>query len=668
MRFRQHQAAARDETSRLFGWFALLLLALVLAVNLLMALAYKLFLPFTQGYPALFFETNTLLIVLFVLGGCWVETHRLREGGGVRVAHWMGGREVTDGDNALERRLLNVVDEMALASGQSPPRVFVLPREDAINAFVAGWDDADRALAVTRGALERLTRSELQGLVAHEFGHIKEGDLPLSMRTIALVWGLSLIHGYGQALMAADDQGRVHPLPWLMGLVFTTVGWLGWLAGRVLQAAVSRQREHLADACAIQFTRTRDGLGNVLRKIWHDQQALAGRMHNPATAMIAAMLLHEPEGVHWLATHPKLSERIRRICGTVLPPIPAPLLREVPREAARAPRRPGSAPAGVMQAADGTVPGASVESTDPASTARASAALPSGQQPGEARSHLDPVQAASMGAAALSHAQREAQQRLQRRQGPLEIRLVLLALMMDPTNVRERKLWMQLAEPLQHASRILEDVAQLHPTMRLPEFERVTEVIRQLDLAQRRDVVVLARDLLRADGRVSPRDRLWWLTLRHRLGMKTPRQPFARPVTGQGQGLLELDKTSRQQVGALTAYLARFVPHDEGSDGQLAAASLAWYAGVMARCGQAPESSRQPPPVPDTDSLMNALAAVQELSWMMRPLLLKAWVEEAFNHSPKGVLDHRTADALRLMADLVDSPLPAMLAAHYGVR
>lgn len=662
MRFRQHQAAARQETTRLFGWFALLLLALALAVNLLMALAYKLFLPFTQGYPALFFETNTLLVVLFVLGGCWVETHRLRDGGGVRVAHWMGGREVTDGDNALERRLLNVVDEMALASGQATPRVFVLPREDAINAFVAGWDDTDRALAVTRGALERLTRSELQGLVAHEFGHIKEGDLPLAMRMIALVWGLSLIHGYGQTLMAADDQGRVAPLPWLMGLVFITVGWLGWLAGRVLQAAVSRQREHLADASAIQFTRTRDGLGNVLRKIWHDQQALAGRMHNPATAMIAAMLLHEPEGVHWMATHPKLSERIRRICGTILPPIPAPLLREVPREAARGPRRKPGMPGAMLQATpDSDSTGGATPDANSAEQGQASV------QPAERASALDPVQAATLGSTARSHAQREAQQRLALRHGPLEIRLVLLALMMDPTNVRERKLWMQLAEPLQHASRILEDVAQLHPTMRLPEFERVTEEIRQLDLAQRRDVVVLARDLLRADGRVSPRDRLWWLTLRHRLGMKTPRQPFSRPVTGQGQGLIELDKTARAQVAALTAYLARFVPHDEGSDGQLASASLAWYAGVMARCGLPPEATRQPE-VPDTDHLMNALAAVQELSWMVRPLLLKAWVEEAFNHSPKGVLDHRTADALRLMADLVDSPLPPMLAAHYGVR
>lgn len=668
MRFRQHQTTARQETTRLFGWFALLLLALVVAVNLLMALGYKLFLPFTQGYPPLFFETNTLLVALFVLGGCWVETQRLRDGGGVRVAHWLGGREVVDGSNALERRLLNVVDEMALASGQPMPRVFVLPREDAINAFVAGWDESDRALAVTRGALERLTRSELQGLVAHEFGHIKEGDLPLSMRLLALVWGLSLVHGYGQTLMAADEQGRVHPMPWLVGLVFITAGWLGWLAGRVLQAAVSRQREHLADASAIQFTRARDGLGNVLRKIWHDQQALAGRMSHPAASMIAAMLLHEPEGVHWLATHPKLSERIRRICGTVLPPIPAPLLREVAREPAPT-RRPNGKATGALLAsgeADGGIaPHAAGDSETPGHAHEKAHGQADGRSGGP--SAHDPIQNAARGGAAQSHAHREALQRLQLRQGPLEIRLVLLALMMDPTNVRERKLWMQIAEPLPHASRILEDVAQLHPASRLPEFERVSEVIRQLELTHRREVVLLARDLLRADGRVSPRERLWWLALRHRLGMKTPRQPFARPFTGQGQGLLDLDKGERAHVAALTAYLARFVPHDEDKDGQLAPASMAWYAGVMARCGVSPELARQPV-APDTDSLMITLSAVQELSWMMRPLLLKAWVEEAFNHSPKGVLDHHSADALRLMADLVDSPLPAMLAAHYGAQ
>ncbi|MDE2078109.1 MAG: peptidase M48, partial [Burkholderiales bacterium] len=161
MRFRQHQEQAQAQTVRLFIWFAILLVALALSVNLLLALVYKLIMPLSIGYPALFFETNTAVVVLFVLGGAWVETQRLREGGGPRIAHWMGGREIIDPDDGLERRLINVVDEMAIASGQPVPRVFVLPREDAINAFVAGWDATDIVMCVTRGALDRLTRAEL---------------------------------------------------------------------------------------------------------------------------------------------------------------------------------------------------------------------------------------------------------------------------------------------------------------------------------------------------------------------------------------------------------------------------------------------------------------------------------------------------------------------------
>jgi Zn-dependent protease with chaperone function len=673
MRFRQHQDTARQETTRLFVWFGVLLLALVLAINLVMGVAYKLLLPFTQGWPNLFFETNTALVLMFVLGGCWVETLRLKDGGGVRVAHWMGGREITEASNTLERRLLNVVEEMAIASGQPAPRVFVLPREDAINAFVAGWHDEDRALAVTRGALERLTRHELQGLVAHEFGHIKEGDLPLSMRLIALVWGLSLVHGYGQNLMAADDRGHVHPLPWVVGLVFTTVGWLGWLAGRVLQAAVSRQREHLADASAIQFSRSREGLGNTLRKIWHDQQALAGRMRNPSASMIAAMLLHEPEGVHWMATHPKLSERIRRICGAVMPPIPAPLLREIPPEPSRPRKTRGLPPGAVLNAqndhaSDHANDHAGNSSHDPAQgpSAPADTETPghtSTRPPAGARgSAHDPTQPPP---SAERQAQaREALGRLQRRQGPTEIRLVLLALMMNPDNPSERKWWLQHAQALPQADQILDEVAQLLPHSRVPEFERVTDTLQTLDVDARREVVILARDLLRADGRVSPRERLWWLVLRHRLAATGARPAMMRPVTGQGQGLIELSKVQRTHVSTVSSYLARFIPEDEHGPGAWHSASTAWYRGVMQRCGVEDTPPGVVPP-PDADQLMTALAAVQELSWMVRPLLLKAWVEEAFNHSPKGVLRQDTADALRLMASLVDSPLPAMLAAHY---
>jgi Zn-dependent protease with chaperone function len=646
MRFRQHQSAAQAHTTRLMLWFGVLVVALTLAINLLLALLYKALLPGSMGFPNLFFETNTGVILLFVVGGAIVETQRLRAGGGARVAHWLGGTEITDPDDALERRLLNVVDEMAIASAQPVPRVFVMRREDAINGFVAGWGSSDIALTVTRGALERLNRAELQGLVAHEFGHIKEDDLALNMRMLALVWGLSLIHGYGQTLMQPNHEGQVNPLAWLVGLVLTAAGWMGWLAGRILQAAISRQREFLADASAIQFTRTRDGLGNVLRKIWHDQKLLAGQMQNPAAEMVAAMLLHEPGQAHLLACHPQLSERIQRVCGAVLPPLPARLLREQVTEARRP--RAHAMPEGVLAAVphEGlTLQGASAAPQRTSNTLH------------------DPIQAHDEGWSARLHADREAQARLQRYQGPTEQGLQVLALMLDPANDAERQWWAVRCQVLTHGARILEDVQALLPQHRMPEFERVTAALVHAPIELRRQVVLDARNLLRADGRITPSDRLWWLTLRHRLNSQTAGTPLIVPLTHHAADIATLPTAERAHIAALSAYLARFVPMPERADG-VHPASQVWYDQVMQRCGEDTAATLMPTP-PDADGLVHALSAVQELSWVLRAILVKAWVEEAFNHSPQGLLSDDSADALRMCACLLDTPLPPMLEAHY---
>jgi Zn-dependent protease with chaperone function len=640
MQFRQHQRQGRQATFSLLAWFAVLLATVALCVNLLLAIAYKLFLPFSHGFPPLFFETNTGLIVLFVLGGCFVELQRLRSGGGPRVAHWMGGRELVSPDQATERRLLNVVDEMAMASGQPLPRVYVLNREDAINAFVAGWGPEDLVLCVTRGALDRLTRAELQGLVAHEFGHIKEGDLPLYMRLLALVWGLSLVHGYGRTLMATDDDGHVNPLAWLVGFVFAIAGWLGWMAGRLLQAAVARQREFLADASAIQFTRAKDGIGHVLRKLWHDQQMLSGRLRHPSADMLAAFLLHDASATAWLASHPPLSERIRRIYGTIMPPLPAPLLHLQAVEPARA-LRDTMAPT-----PEGGIAAAPIGAATPDMRASPLTPLGTARPPDEAKV-----------------AEQAALSRLRHLSGPTERRLIVLALMMNRDNPREVRLWEQMAEGVYEPSRILADLASLSPHRRVPEFERVLGEIALEALPVRRALVEQARDLLRADGRVTPRERLWWLALRHRVSERQTRQAYVRPTTGQGHELDQLAAHEAGYVASLSAYLSRFVPCDE-AEGAAAQASRDWYTGVLQRCGI--DVARHPLQAPDADALMHALAGVQELSWMLRPLLMKAWVEEALNHSVQGLLTDNTADALRLAAQLIEAPLPPMLEAHYA--
>ena len=330
MRFRRHQEAVENATWGMLAGFALALLLLVVAVNVALALAVRLTLPFIHAYPPLFFETNTAIVLLFVLGGCWIETVRLREGG-PHVARLAGARPADPANRLqggrLERRLVNVVQEIALAARTRPPAAWVLARDLNINAFAAGWSADDAVIAVTQGALERLTRAELQGLVGHEMGHIVRGDTRLNTRLIGLVWGLQMVHGFGRSLVARDEQGRFHAGA-LIGLALVAVGSLGWLAGRILQAAVSRQREFGADASAVQYARTVDGIGGVLRKI----AGLAPIDAPRAPASLAHLWVAESRGSgllgwrRWLATHPPIGERLRRLYGRSVDALDAPLL------------------------------------------------------------------------------------------------------------------------------------------------------------------------------------------------------------------------------------------------------------------------------------------------------------------------------------------------------
>jgi Zn-dependent protease with chaperone function len=675
MRFWQQQSEARSQTLWLLLWFVLLVLALVVAVNAVLALGFKLLMPLHMGWPRLFFETNTAVVLLFVIGGCWVESSRLRDGGGARVAHWMGGAEVQDTGDALLRRLLNVVDEMALASGQPPPRVFVLPRETAINAFAAGWTAQDAAVCVTQGALDRLTRAELQGLVAHEFGHIAEGDGRLCMRLLALVWGLSLVHGWGRFWMRADEVGRVHVAPWVLGAMLAALGWLGWLAGRLLQAAVSRQREFLADARAVQYTRDRDGLGQVLRKVLHEQQTSTDRLSHPQADAIGFLWLHTGSWMSWLASHPPLPERISRVYGGTRPPLPTtfglsphePMPLEPRATAFASDAHAHQQMAAALPGALGDVHqgGRTAVLTDAAPPISATVtAIAPGQDLGrpEDASRFRPAKVLAPRLVPDVDTT-QALGRLERLSGPMQRRMALLAFLMTPQNQAEQRFWEQSTRDLHGAAAILADVRSLPPSWRLPEFERQLGRMAYEGVEQRRSLVLAARELLRADGKVSARDRLWWLALRHRLGDVAQRNTFIRPVTGQGRELNELADDERDHVAQLSAYLARLLPQDS-PEALPSPQGLAWFQGVMRRCQ--PSGGRLPPcQPPEADSLMHALAGVQELSWMMRPQLVRAWVEEALNHSPGGLLSPEAADALRLMAGLLDTPLPPALAAHY---
>ena len=334
----ESQRDARGATRKLLLAFALTVLLLVLLVNAALALAWGLswgfWLSGDLALPRHFIAVNTTMVLVFVLGGWWVETSRLASGGGKRLAEQLGARLAQPSGDLDEQRFANIVDEMAISSGLRRPQAMVMARDAGINAFAAGWQTEDSVVAVTQGALDHLTRDELQGMVAHEFSHIGEGDTRLNMRLVGMVFGLEMLYRMGQRMSQSDDNGRQGAAA-LLGLGLMGAGWLGWLAGHALQAAVSRQREYLADARAVQWTRNRDGLGGVLRKAL--SQRREGLVSRPMCSQVQHMLLisdHEDPVADWLDSHPTLEQRIRRIYGRAMGPLP------LAREPAAAPAPP----------------------------------------------------------------------------------------------------------------------------------------------------------------------------------------------------------------------------------------------------------------------------------------------------------------------------------------
>lgn len=329
MRFFEHQDEARRQTRRLVLGFVLAVLATVAGVHLALAALWKLLSLLLGGlaFPAHFFGVNVGVTLLLVLGGWWIETSNLRQPqAGARLARRAGAREVRPGLSHAEQRLANIVDEVAIAAQMPRPQAMVLTRMAGINAFATGWTEDDAVVAVSQGALNLLTREELQGMVAHECSHIHEGDTHLNMQLAGMATGLELVHQFGLSLC---ERGG---LAALAGWPVRIMGSFGWLAGRMLQAAVSRQREFLADARTVQWTRSRDGLGGVLRKVMTEHANVRGlrpaaqRLH-PA---LHHLLLVSDGDRGWFDAHPPLAERVRRLYGRPMGPLPLTVAEAAP--------------------------------------------------------------------------------------------------------------------------------------------------------------------------------------------------------------------------------------------------------------------------------------------------------------------------------------------------
>jgi Zn-dependent protease with chaperone function len=252
--------------------------------------------------------------VLLITLASLFKTMRLRSGGGV-VARELGATLVeSDPRDPLRRRLRNVVEEIALASGTPVPEIYIMEQEAGINAFAAGYTPADAAITVTRGTLEKLSREELQGVVAHEFSHILNGDMRINIRLMGALFGILLLALVGRRIIMHTHFGRSRDKGataiFLVAFGLMAVGYIGQFFGRWIKAAISRQREYLADSSAVQFTRDPGGISGALKKI----AIVSGGSHLAAdTEEVSHMLFGDGRSMLLFSTHPPLLDRIRRI-------------------------------------------------------------------------------------------------------------------------------------------------------------------------------------------------------------------------------------------------------------------------------------------------------------------------------------------------------------------
>lgn len=281
MDFFQHQDAARQRTGLLVFLFTFAVLTITALVSTLSIAIYF-------GVTETPFDTHTAVSyslicfagVAFVIGmSSLIRLSDLKSNGGRGVAESMGGKLVsTDTTSRKHRQLLNVVEEMAIAAGVPVPPVYLMEHERGINAFAAGMSIDDAVIGITQGALDSFSRDELQGVIAHEFSHILNGDMRLNTRLIGILFGITCIAHFGHLVLdnmphssrvsrRPSDSDKGFAIIFMIALVCLVLGWLGTLFGSMIKAAISRQREFLADASAVQFTRNDQGIAGALKKL-----------------------------------------------------------------------------------------------------------------------------------------------------------------------------------------------------------------------------------------------------------------------------------------------------------------------------------------------------------------------------------------------------------------
>jgi Zn-dependent protease with chaperone function len=296
-----------------FAWYLYISTQAHTLINFEAAQRYQQKLSTFTFFDPAFFLFMAMLIVCFILAASLIKMNSLQKGGGA-VAEMLGGRAIIAATtDPSEKRLINVVEEMAIASGIPVPQVYVLDAENNINAFAAGLEITDSAVAVTKGTLNKLNREELQGVIGHEFSHILNGDARLNMQLIGILFGIMFMGIIGRQILSKGRFSARMGLPVIAaGFCLMIIGSIGTFMGRLMQCAISRQKEFLADASAVQFTRNPMGLAGALKKI--GGSTFGSQINSPGARQASHLFFsesHPHKLFAFLATHPPLAERIR---------------------------------------------------------------------------------------------------------------------------------------------------------------------------------------------------------------------------------------------------------------------------------------------------------------------------------------------------------------------
>jgi Zn-dependent protease with chaperone function len=323
--FFQAQQNAKTSTFRLLIMFGLAIICLVVITDIAFFIAFGLAtseLSSSTGSPAPEFNSTILIavtaaVVFTIVVGSTYKTMVLSSGGGRAIAESMGARLILPATTDLEeKRLMNIIEEMAIASGMPVPQVYILDNEHVINAFAAGLTTGDAVIGVTRGTIESLSRDELQGVIAHEYSHILNGHMAMNIQLIGLLHGILVMGIIGYYIIRSTGRSRSKDSGgfFVFGIALVIIGYGGTFFGNLIKSSISRQREYLADASAVQFTRNPEGIAGALKKI--GSNSTKSRLINEKAPEMSHAYFSQGVSNYMgglTATHPPLEDRIRRI-------------------------------------------------------------------------------------------------------------------------------------------------------------------------------------------------------------------------------------------------------------------------------------------------------------------------------------------------------------------